>query len=303
MPGTKPALLLFDGPSVPSFLAVELFRIGNTPVNPASLFVALFVVLLSWLASAAVRYLLRSSLRRRGVSYDEGGVWVAERLFHYLVLLTGLLVALNTVGVKLEGLFAAGAVFAVGVGFAMQNIVQNFVSGVILLIERSIQPGDVIEVNSQMVRVQEMGIRATLVRTLDDENMIVPNSILVQSTVKNYTYKDDVYRLRITVGVHYDSDLMAVRATLEKAAAASEFRLESHAPRILLLGFGASSVDYEISVWIDDPWNHRVLASRLRENIWRGLKSAGIVIAFPQLDVHLDAPVAKGLAALASRAA
>jgi small-conductance mechanosensitive channel len=303
MPGPKPAFMFLDGAAAPAFLSVELLRIGNTPVTPATLIVALFIVLLSWLASAVVRYLLKSSFRRRGVTYEEGGVWVAARLFHYLALLTGLLVALNTVGVKLEGLFAAGAVFAVGVGFAMQNIVQNFVSGVILLIERSIEPGDVIEVNSQMVRVHEMGIRATLVRTLDDENMIVPNSILVQSTVKNYTHQDDVYRLRITVGVHYDSDLTAVRSTLEKAAAASEFRLESHAPRILLLGFGASSIDYEISVWIDDPWNHRVLASRLRENVWRALRSAGIVIAFPQLDVHFDAPVAKGLAALASRAA
>jgi small-conductance mechanosensitive channel len=297
MPGTKPLLGLAP------FLSAELFRVGSTAVTPATLILAGSFLLLSWLLSMALRYLLRRSFRRRGVTYDEGGVWVAARLFHYFMLITGALVALNTVGVKLEGLFAAGAVFAVGVGFAMQNITQNFVSGVILLIERSIEPGDVIEVNSQMVRVHEMGIRATLVRTLDDENMIVPNSLLVQSTVKNYTHQDSVYRLRIMVGVHYASDLIATRLALEKAATDSESRLRSHEPRVLLLSFGASSLDYEVSVWIDDPWNHRIMASKLRENIAQGLKNAGIVIAFPQMDVHFDAPVAKGLSALSGRAA
>src|SRR4030095_8726722 len=104
-------------------------------------------------------------------------------------IVVGLTLALHLAGIKLGAVFAAGAVFAVGLGFAMQNIAQNFVSGVILLVERSIEPGDVIEVNTQVVRVHQMGIRATLVRTLDDEDMIVPNSILVQTTVKNYTHQ------------------------------------------------------------------------------------------------------------------
>ncbi|HEV8245243.1 MAG TPA: mechanosensitive ion channel domain-containing protein, partial [Polyangiaceae bacterium] len=174
---TAPKPLLAATP----LLNVELFRIGTTPVTPSTVLFATLIVFASWALSAVIRFALRRSFRRRGVQYEEGGVWVAARLFHYLILLTGVMVALNTAGVKLEGLFAAGAVFAVGLGFAMQNIAQNFVSGVILLIERSIEPGDVIEVNSQVVRVHQMGIRATLVRTLDDEDMIVPNSILVQS--------------------------------------------------------------------------------------------------------------------------
>ncbi len=286
-----------------SLASVELFRIGNTPVTPATVLACVFIVFVSWSLSAVVRVLLRRSFKRRGVHYEEGGVWVAARLFHYFMLLTGVMVALNTAGVKLEALFAAGAVFAVGIGFAMQNIVQNFVSGVILLVERSIEPGDVIEVNSHVVRVHQMGIRATLVRTLDDEDMIVPNSILVQSTVKNYTHQDQIYRVRITVGVHYHSDVDQVRKVLEKAAHDCDFRVKTHDPRVLLLGFGASSIDYEVSVWIDDPWNFRIMSSKLRENVWRALKHSGIVIAFPQVDVHFDEPVAKGLAAMGARAA
>ncbi len=284
-------------------LSVELFRIGNTSVTPATVLACVLIVFLSWSLSALLRLFLRRSFRRRGVHYEEGGVWVAARLFHYLILLTGVMVALNTAGVKLEALFAAGAVFAVGVGFAMQNIAQNFVSGVILLVERSIEPGDVIEVNSHVVRVHQMGIRATLVRTLDDEDMIVPNSLLVQSTVKNYTHQDQIYRVRITVGVHYQSDVDQVRKVLERAAHDCEFRVKAHEPRVLLMAFGASSIEYEVSVWIDDPWNFRIMSSKLRENVWRALKHAGIVISFPQVDVHFDEPVARGLAALGAKAA
>ncbi len=128
------------------------------------------------------------------------------------------MVAMRTTGIRLDALFAAGAVFAVGFGFAMQNIAQNFVSGVILLFERTIKPGDVIEVGGQIVKVQQMSIRATIVRTLDEEDVIVPNSSLVQSNVKNFTLEDNIYRVRVTVGVSYSSDVPKVKAALEGCA-------------------------------------------------------------------------------------
>ena len=118
----------------------------------------------------------------------------------------------------LEALFAAGAVFAIGLGFAMQNIVQNFVSGVILLAERTIKPGDVLQVDGRFVKVRHMGIRSTICRTLDEEEIIVPNATIVQSTVTNYTLQDSLFRLRCTVGVVYGSDMVLVKNTLQRAA-------------------------------------------------------------------------------------
>ena len=143
-----------------------------------------------------------------------GTVGVASRLVHYLIVVTGVGVALNTMGINLTALFAAGALFAVAIGFAMQNLTANFVSGVILLAERAIKPGDVIEFEGQMVRVRDMGIRATVARTLNDEDLLIPNSQIVQSTVSNYTFRDTLYRLRVMVGVSYASDLEVVRKTL-----------------------------------------------------------------------------------------
>jgi small-conductance mechanosensitive channel len=286
-----------------SIFDLELFKVGKTAVTPATAFEILLIVVLSYLLSWLFRYGLRRALKRRGVGTEKGGVSVAARLFHYAVIFTGTVVALSTAGIQLQALFAASAVFAVGIGFAMQNIAQNFVSGVILLVERSIEPGDIIEVNSHVVRVEQMGIRATVVRTLDDEDMIVPNSTLVQSTVKNFTHLDNIYRIRVLVGVAYSSDLSVVRKALEDTAETAPFREKTHEPRVLLLDFGPSSVVYEVSVWIKDPWIFRVRMSELREAIWAALHRARVTIAFPQVDVHFDEPVAKGLAALGKVAA
>jgi len=274
-----------------------LFKIAGTEVTGATLVVfVLLVGLTLWVSRLAQGAVVRL-FRARGSS-DEGTLGVANRLVHYVVLFVGFGVALHTLGINLTGLFAAGALFAVGIGFAMQNLAANFVSGVILLLERAIKPGDILEVDGQFIRVRSMGIRSTVARTLDDEDVIIPNSLLVQSTVKNYTFKDPLYRVRAVVGVTYSSDLDRVVSTLERVAAEMPWRAEEQEPRILLIGFGSSSVDFEISVWTVDPWAVRSQRSQLHLSIWWAFRDAGIVIAFPQLDVHFDPPVVDSLAGL-----
>jgi small-conductance mechanosensitive channel len=141
-------------------------------------------------------------------------------------------------------------------------------------------------------------MRATHARTLDDEEIIVPNSVIAQSTVTNYTMRDSFYRLRCPVGVTYGSDMALVRRTLEGVARTTEWRSPTKEPVVLMTDFGSSSVDWEVSVWIDDPWQFRRRRSALNEAIWWALQEAGITIAFPQLDVHFDPPVVRGLQAL-----
>ncbi len=174
------------------------------------------------------------------------------------------------------------------VGFAMQNILQNFVSGVILLAERSITESDVLEVDGRVVRVVRMGTRATVARTRDEEEIIIPNSSLVQSSVTNYTLGDSLYRVRAKVGVAYATDLEHATKVLLEAGASIPNRVLEKDPIVLLLEFGSSSIDFELSIWAVDPWAARVTRSDLNMAIWRHLKEAGITIAFPQLDVHFD---------------
>ena len=283
------------------FLDVSLFDLGETPITVGTVVIMVAVLLAALLVSWLVTRTIRKAFKFRGVE-DEGTVGVVTRLTHYLILGAGLFVALRVAGIDLSALFAAGAIFAVALGFAMQNITANFVSGVILLSERAIKPGDVLNVEGKLVRVRDMGIRATIVRTLDDEDLISPNSVLVQSTVTNHTFRDNMMRLRVPVGVIYGSDMRLVQQVLHDTAEKIPWRSTEKEPVVLLVDFGNSSVDFEVSVWIEDPWKSRWSRSDLRQAIWWALKDAGITIAFPQLDLHLDEPVVESLQRLRATA-
>jgi small-conductance mechanosensitive channel len=264
-----------------------LFNLAGTEVTAISILTFLVILLVSAWISRILRRFADGWLRRRRV-VEDGTIYTTKRLLHYGVMLVGLGIGLQTIGINLGALFAAGAVVAVAVGFAMQNILQNFVSGVILLAERSITESDVLEVDGRIVRVVRMGTRATVARTRDEEEIIIPNSLLVQSSVTNYTLGDSLYRIRAKVGVAYGSNMDQVMEVLKKAGESVEERVQARNPIILLLEFGNSSVDFEVSIWAEDPWAARVTRSALNMAIWRHLKEAGITIAFPQLDVHFD---------------
>jgi small-conductance mechanosensitive channel len=275
-----------------------LFRLGDSTVTVATVLAVLLIGGATLVIARSIEGWLNRAARRRHVE-KVGSIAVTGRLVHYTILLIGFGIALHTLGIDLTALFAAGAIFGVIVGFAMQNIASNFVSGVILLIERSIKPGDIIEVDGRIVKIKELGIRSTVARTLNEEDLIVPNSVLVQSTVKNYTLKDSLYRIDAPVGVTYGSDMDLVRQTLESVAEAVTWRSRQMEPVVLMKDFGTSSVDFRVSVWIENPWHMRRLRSDLNEAIWKALKQAGITIAFPQLDVHFDEEIRGSMMTLA----
>jgi small-conductance mechanosensitive channel len=278
-------------------LNFPLFPVGDQDVTLTTIIVVGIMIVITWWVSHLMQRALDRGFRSRGV-HDPGTTQVTKRLLHYGVMAIGLSIAVQQVGINLNALFAAGAIFAVGIGFAMQNIAQNFVSGLILLVERAIKPGDILEVEGRVVRVLKMGIRTTVARTRDDEEIIIPNATLVQSTVKNYTLDDPIFRIRADVGVHYDSDMRAVRRALVRAAESMEWRLADREPVVLLTDFGDSSVDWQVSVWSEDPWRGPRIQSELREAIWWALKEDGIEISYPQIDVHFDPPVEEGISRL-----
>lgn len=268
------------------WLSVRLFDVGETSVTVASVLTFFLVVLTTLWISRVVQRVTQRLLERGGVQ-QEGTIATVRRLGHYLVLVAGVAVALQTIGISLTSVFAAGAVVAVAIGFALQNILQNFVSGVILLAERSITETDILEVEGEIVRIERMGARATLARTLEEEELIIPNSILVQGMVKNLTLTDPMYRVRTEVGVSYTSDMRRVEEVLTEAGRAAEYRVEDRDPRVVLLDFGDSSVVWQVSIWIADPWARIQARSSLNKAIWFGLADAGITIAYPQLDLHV----------------
>ncbi len=268
-------------------LDYRLFILGDSVVRVSTLLVLLLVLVAAYVASRGIQRAIRRVFRSRGMT-DIGTIELVLRLVHYSIMALAIAVGLQTVGIELAALFAAGAIFAIAIGFAMQNIAENFVSGLILVGERSIKPGDVLEVGGQVVRVVRMGIRSTVARTRHDEDIIIPNSKLVGDSVKNFTLRDSIYRIRCRVGVAYGSDPRHVIETLERAAAQLEWRHPAHEPQAVLTEFGDSAVQFELRVWIDDPWRATALESALNQTVWYALQEGGVVIAFPQLDVHLD---------------
>jgi small-conductance mechanosensitive channel len=269
-----------------ALLDFTFFRIGNTPLTVGTLATAIFTIVVTMVSTALLERLVKRRFAARGVRGQGGAVTV--QLLHYAMLAIGFSIAATTVGINLSALFAAGAVFAIGFGFAMQNIAQNFVAGVIILVERTIRPGDIIEIEGQVARVEEIGIRSTRVRTRFDVDIIVPNALLVQTNVKNYTLSDSDYRVHIDVGVAYATDIPAVYDMLTRAAEAIPWRVAAKQPIVLLTAFAANAVNFEVSVWCNDPWSARIRQSDLNLAIWKALKAANVTIAFPQLDVHFD---------------
>lgn len=275
-------------------LEYSIFEVSGTKITIGALATGVIVVIVGYiLVRLADRSVERALRRRVGAA---GELVVIRRLLRYVLwALTGIL-ALDVVGIPIKTFFAAGAIFAVGIGFAMQNIAQNFVSGVILLLERSIKPGDIVYLDGRMLRVDHMGIRSAHARTRDDEELIIPNSNLAQGTVINYVFSDTLLRLRCQVGVAYDSDMARVREVLEETGV--EFKAKKP-PVVLMREFTDRAVVWELSVWTDRPWEELKIRSEVLEKIWFNFKAAEIVIAFPQLDVHFDTPVEDAWSALA----
>ena len=271
-----------------------LFTISGTEVTSFSIIFFIVTVLFSIVISLVLQRTLKRALTLK-FAKKEGALAALLRLLHYTIIIVGFAIGLQTIGINISALFAAGAVFAIAIGFAMQNVVQNFVAGVILLLERSIKPGDILEVEGTVVKVITMGIRTTVVRTWKEEELIMPNSIFSQSTVKNYTLRDNEFRLGVVVGVSYGSDMKKVIEVLEKTATDLPWRLSEPEPRVLLEEFGNSSVDFGVYVNIDEPWRQRIYKADLRKEIWFAFKEANITIAYPQLDLHLDPPVSEAI--------
>jgi small-conductance mechanosensitive channel len=264
--------------------------LAGARVSYAALIGAVIALILGFVLASVVAERIRGTADAR----MQGARWrtTVAKVVSYSLRIVAVSFALQITGINVGNILAAGAVLAVGIGIAMQKVAENFVSGVILLVERSIREDDIIELEGHLARIRQVGIRATIAHTLDDEEIVVPNSVLAQSTVKNYTLTDTIFRLRVAIGIDYGADLDHVMGALKKTAEAIPWRDPDYEPVVLLKDFGSSSIDFDVSVWTRDVWASRRQQSELRLAIWRTLRDENITIPFPQLDVHFDAPVA-----------
>ena len=263
----------------------------------ARLFYAFVIVLGMFILSKYVQWMLREQVLR-AFQIAPHTQFILLRFLHFGLIILGILISLSAVGVSFTSLAIIFGGLSIGIGFGLQNIASNLISGFILIFERPIKIGDLVEIMDVNIfgRVSSINLRSTVIVSLDEKEIIVPNSQLITESVHNLTHANNLFRLKIEVGVSYGSDVELVKKVLLEAA-------EEHLgvikepilnmsnvtpPFVRFSSFGNSTLDFELLAWIPDSFQRFDVASDLHFIIWHKFKENNITIAFPQLDVHFD---------------
>ena len=283
-----PALTVLDGVQLPMSRAMIVNGVEQqVAVTLVDAYLALLVLAGTLFAAKNLSGILGFTLLRR-VLGDAGAQYAIVTLCQYVLVAAGLLYALSTMGVQWSKLQWLVAALGVGLGFGLQEIVANFVSGIILLLERPVRVGDIVTVGDATGRVSQIRIRATTIVDWDRKELVVPNKEFITARLLNWTLSNDVVRLIIPVGIAYGSDARLARTLLQDAATENENVLEDPAPLIIFNSFGDNALGLELRVYLPSMEHWLTVQTGLHDAIYEKFKDAGIVISFPQRDVHLD---------------
>jgi potassium-dependent mechanosensitive channel len=240
----------------------------------------------AYLLSSLIRFVLEEDIYPR-ITLPTGLSYATSSLLNYIILAIGFVVAMALLGVNLTRVTVLAGAFGVGIGFGLQSVVNNFVSGLILLFERPIHVGDTIEVGALLGVIRRIGIRASTVRTWQGADIIVPNAQLITENVTNWTLSDRLRRIDLPVGVNYSARPHEVIRILETVALANPNILHSPPPQGLMIGYGDSSINFELRAWTDKFDNWPAVRSELAVALYDAVHAAGMTFPFPQREVRL----------------
>lgn len=275
-----------------------LFQIKETPVTVLSVLIFLLFITGFIVLGVTVRKALNRRILRR-FKIDEGTSYTLSRMSQYIIITIGALISFQFIGVDLSGLAVIFGLLSVGIGFGLQNVTSNFISGLIILFERPISIGDRVMVGDIEGDVIEINIRATKIRTVNNISIIVPNSEFVSQNVINYSHGDPTFRLDIEVGVSYSSNLDTVLRCLDEVANENPDISKNPPHQVHLLSFGDSAWNMQLRTWISDVKDYPQIRNDLNQAIVHKFRENGVEIPFPQRDLHVrssvEIPVKDGL--------
>ncbi|MEF8725798.1 MAG: mechanosensitive ion channel domain-containing protein [Candidatus Bipolaricaulota bacterium] len=264
-----------------------LFKIGGRGISLISFVYFAIPIVISILVSKFVIRVLKRNVYSK-TELAKGAQYTLSRLIKYVIMGLGILTGVQMIGFNLTTIHVFGGLFGIGVGFGLQNIFSNFFSGLILLLERPIEVGDIIEIDRDFCRVREIKFRVTTVTTFDNETVLVPNTKLITDEVTNWSYRGDTtLRLHIPIGVGYDSDVKQVKKLLTEIANSEEHVVNDPSPRAYFKEHGDSSLNFELLAWINSPVNAIPVKDSIREKIDEKFRKENIEIPYPQRDNHL----------------
>ncbi len=274
-------------PAVIEFLATPVFAIGNNPVSILSVLkflfsIIIFIVLAGWLSRVIEKNVQKSDYINPSM---QVGLIKFSKFFLYTL---AILIAISVTGINLAALTVFGGALGVGLGFGLQRIASNFISGFILLFDRSIKPGDVISVGTRFGWVQELRARYIVVRDREGVETLIPNENLITSEVTNWSYSDRKVRVKIPVQVSYNDDPEFASELMIQACEGVDRILQDPKPQVRLTEFADSGISLQLRIWIQDPQNGLgAIKSEVNFAIWKLFKEHNVTIPYPQRDVHL----------------
>jgi small-conductance mechanosensitive channel len=271
------------------FLTSPVVTLGEVNYSALQVLQLIALTVILWFGVSFLTRLFKSYVLVR-TGAEAGVQEVIAVLTQYVLAFLGMIVLLQSSGLDLRSLAIFASVVGVGIGFGVQNIANNLISGLIITLERPVKVGDFVQVGDLMGTVRRIGARSTQIRTLDQVSIIVPNSRFLESEVVNWSHGDPVSRLLIPVGVAYGSNIQQVQAALLEAARSHPEVLVRPHPQVWFLGFGESSLDFDLRVWVGDPKNQFRIKSDLNYRIEAAFRRYNIEIPFPQRDLNVRSP-------------
>ena len=272
-------------------LNTVVLSLGDNKLTVGGIVLASLLIVLGFFLARWLEKKLTSRLVERKVKAEV--VHLIRRIFYILVVVILVITALGLLNVPLAAFAFISGALAIGVGFGAQNIINNFISGWILMWERPIRIGDWVEIGEDIGVVEEINTRSTRLKRIDGVHLLLPNSKLLEDTVINWTRVDNILRSVVRVGVSYSSDVVVVKSLLDKVVHAHEGILTKPEPQVIFEDFGDSSLVFDVYFWIEmsEGRSLRGTRSELRFKIAEIFEENGIIIAFPQQDVHIDGSI------------
>jgi len=276
------------------FINYPLFNVGNRVITPLNFAIFILILVVGWFIGKYYKNFIYKLRHNKNISYSTATL--LANMGYYTILTFSFLFALKAIGLDLSSLAIIAGALSVGIGFGLQNVVSNFVSGIIMMFEQSIKVGDYIEIdNNTRGEVIDISMRSTIIRTNDNINLIIPNQSFIQNNVINWTLGDDIVRFRVPFGVAYGSDIDKVENVVLGALSNTKIPyIRKHnyldvTPYVVFMQMGDSSLDFELFVWVKGEYARRPRRTRsaFLKMIYKALNEANINIPFPQTDLHI----------------
>lgn len=269
-------------------LEFELFKIADFSLSVYNLFLVVLIFFAVKGINHSIDLVIKKRLQKDGVNdFVEGRSKSLTQIFKYIIYLFGFTIAINSLGIDMNFIIGVFAALGLGIGFALQDVFKDLISGVIILFEGNVAVGDILEVDGLVGTVKEIKLRTSLIRTRDGIFIVVPNNRVVNEKVINWSTNTKITRFSVTVGVAYGSDVEKVKELLLLSASSHELISKRPVPSVFFNDFGDSALVFELHLWVLETWSIEIIKSDLRFTIDKLFRENQIQIPFPQRDVHL----------------